>query len=438
MNATKLSIFSGLKHFLILWSSQAVSALGSAMTSFALVIWAYGQQGTATSVSLLMVCSTLPSVLFSFIAGSFADRWNKKVIMLVSDSIAAAGSLTVLLLLTAGQLQVWHLYVVNLVIGLMNAFQIPASTVAVSLITPREQYTRIGGLQAFSGALVTILTPALATAVMAFGGIYTVLMVDLCSFVVAFLSLLFLVPIPKVGSAVKKAGVSTLRSCKEGFVYLKRHRSLLSMILFFSAVNLLASMAGNSIMPAMILSRTGNNQTVLGWVSASIGVGSILGSVLVTLIPPPRNRVRVIFLSCAVSFALCDLLWGVGRTAWVWIFAAVAGNLPLPFLNANLTTAMRTKIPLEMQGRVFSTRDTLQYCTIPLGYVLGGLLSDWVFEPFMAGSTQLKQFLTLLVGEGKGSGMAVIFLITGVLGCALSLWALRNPRYQIFNDDKPL
>lgn len=160
---------SGLRNFLILWSGQAVSSLGSSMTSFALIIWAYQQQGTVMSVSLLAFCSYLPSILFSFLAGAITDRWDKKKIMLVSDSVAACGTLTVLLLYQTGSLAIWHLYAVNFILGFMNAFQIPASTVAVSLLAPKEQYTRVSGLQNFSNSLVTILTPALATAVLSFG-----------------------------------------------------------------------------------------------------------------------------------------------------------------------------------------------------------------------------------------------------------------------------
>ena len=168
---------------------------------------------------------------------------------------------------------------------------------------------------------------------------------------------------------------------------------------------------------------------------SSIGVGSLIGSLLVTVVKPPKNRTRIIFLSCALSFLLCDLLWGLGRGASVWIFAAVAGNIPLPFLGANLTTIMRTKVPLEMQGRVFSTRDTLQYFTIPVGFLLGGLLSDHVFEPFMAEASPLQSFLTKLVGSGKGSGMAVLFLLTGLIGTVSSFLCLKDRRYHILNEE---
>lgn len=422
--------FSGLRSFFALWASQAVSTMGSSMTGFALIIWAYERQGTASSVALLAVCSYLPSVLLSFIAGAVADRWDKRKLMLVCDSVAAIGTLVILFLLVINQLQIWHLYLVNLVLGLMNAFQIPASTVAVTLLTPERQYTHVGGLQAFSNSLVTMLTPALSTAVLSFFGLKVVLLLDLASFGAAFVTLAFFIRIPQRGKMLQKNSF-TLKNCLQGLDFLKKHRPILSLILFFAFVNLLASMSGNGIMPAMVLARSGNDQAALAMVSTAIGAGSIAGSVLVTFLPPLKRKMRVIFLSCAISFFICDIFWGIGQTAWVWVAAAAAGNLPLPFLNANLSAIMRTRVPLEMQGRVFSTRDTLQYFMIPVGYLLGGFLADRVFEPFMASPSAAQRAMSLLVGSGKGAGIALLFLLTGIIGTVASLLCLRNKEYHL-------
>ncbi len=426
----KINILFELRSFLILWGSQAISSLGTAMTNFALIIWAYNQQGTASSIALLSVCSYLPSILFCFVAGTLADRWNKKKIMLVSDFVAALGTSTVLLLYCTGNLEIWHLYVINFILSFMNAFQNPATYVAVSLITPKEHYIRASGMQAFSNSLVTILTPALATAVLAFGGIQIVLCIDLLTFAIAFTVLLLFIKMPEVPLNNTEKEESFFKSCFSGLSFLREHRPIWKIILFFSFINLLASMAGNSIMPAMILARTGNNQVALGMVSSSIGIGALVGSVLVTLIKPAKSKTKVIFLSCAVSFLLCDILWGLGRNVEIWVFAAFAGNLPLPFLNANITTIMRTKVPIEMQGRVFSTRDTFQFITIPIGLFLGGFLADHIFEPLMLKVSPVQQILSNLVGTGKGSGMAVIFLITGVVGFSVSVWSSKKAIYK--------
>lgn len=423
-----------MRSFLLLWGSQAVSSLGSAMTSYALIIWVYSQQGTATSITSLSLFTYLPSILLCFVAGTLADKWDKKRIMLVSDLLAALGTLTVFLLYATGGLRIWHLYVVNLLISLMHAFQYPASYVAVSLLTPKEQYVRASGLQALSGSLVMMLAPMLATAILAFGGLETIFVLDLATFVIAFLTLLLLIRIPAVPMAAEVRKEPFFRSCLAGLGFLKKNRPLLKLILFVSVINLMAYMTGLGILPALILARTGGNQTTLGMVSSAVGIGTLAGSLLVTLSKPARSRTRTIFLSCAIAFLVCDIPWALSRNAFAWILAAFAGNLPIPFLNANMATVMRAKVPLSLQGRVFSTRDTLQYCTISLGLLLGGYLADHVFEPLMMGGSALSRLLSVLIGTGQGAGMAFMFFGTGMLGSFLCMLNLRDRSYRELDD----
>jgi len=431
----KFNILSELRDFLILWSSQAVSALGTAMTNYALIVWVYGQKGTASSITLLSVFSYLPSILFCFIAGTIADRWDKKRIMLLADLLAALGTITVFVLYNASALQIWHLYVINFLLSFMNAFQSPASYVATSLLVPKKHYVRVSGLQALSGSVVTILAPALGSVFLAFGGLKLVLLIDLTSFGAAFLILLFYIKIPIIEQKAAKVQESFLKSCLVGINFLKEHLALLKIILFLAFINFIAKMGGYGMMPALILGRTGNDQISLGIVEAAVGIGTLVGSIMVTLMKPAKSRMKVIFISCGLSFLLGDVGQSLTRTLPLWAAAAFASNLPLAFLNANMTAVMRTNVPIEMQGRVFSARDTIQYCTIPIGLVLGGLLADYVFEPFMAAVSPLQEVLAIFFGAGGGAGIAVIFFIVGITGFVTSFLCLRDPAYKVLDDE---
>jgi hypothetical protein len=224
---------------------------------------------------------------------------------------------------------------------------------------------------------------------------------------------------------------SFLRTCTEGLRFLGRRRGLLHLILFFCVVDLLAYLGSyGPMLPAMVLSRTGGDQAALGMVTSAVGLGALAGSVLVTLLRPVRNKVRAVFLSCGISFLLCDPLMGIGRAVPLWVIAAFVGNLPLPLLNANLTTVMRTNVPLEMQGRGTATRNTLQFASIPFSLLLAGVLSDHVFEPFMATASPLQTLCAALVGTGKGSGIALMILLCGILGSAFSCLGLRDPAFR--------
>lgn len=426
---------NGMRPFLILWFSQSISTLGSSMTSFALILWVYGQDRTATSISMLSFFTYLPSVLFCFFAGALADRWDKKKIMLFSDAVAALGTIFILTMFVTGSLQIWHLYVVNFTISFMNAFQNPASYVAVSLLAPKDQYTRVGGMQAFSRSLVTVVTPAFANALLAFGGLHVVLIADLATFCIAFSLLLFFIKIPKISDGLETVKEGFWKSCRIGLQFLNKHRPVLYLIVFFAFINLLAYLTGYGIMPALFLSRPEGNETITGLVSSAVGLGTMVGGIVVTLLKPPKSRTRVMFLTCGLSFLLANIPWAVSLSPVVWIIVGFVGNFPLAFLNANIGVTMRAQIPLEMQGRVFAARDTLQFFTVPLGLALSGVIADCVFEPMMAGSSWIQSFFSFFVGAGTGSGIAAMFLLTGVIGAVSSFLALRSKTLRQLDND---
>lgn len=419
--------FMEMRNFLFLWFGQTFSQLGSRMTSLALVIFSFTREGTAMSVALLSLSAYLPEILFTYLGGSVADRWNRKTLMLMSDLTAALGTLVILILYRMNALTTWHVYGVNLVVGMMNAFQAPAANAALSQIIPPKHYARASAMQSFSNALNTLAAPALAAAVVGFGGLEWVLAIDLTTFAISSLLLLFAVQIPLLAPMQAQTARGGTR---EGFRFLRHERpALLRLILFFAVVNLLASMSGNGLMPALVLARTGGDELAMGTVSSCIGLGALLGSVLTTLLPRPKKPLRVVFVCTAVSFLLCDLLWGLGRNVFIWAFAAAAGNFPLPMLNANLSTVIRMQIPPDRQGRVFAAQGTLQFCMIPLGYLLGGWLCDRVMEPLMRSGSAWARFFSTLVGTGAGSGIAVLFLLTGLIGGLISLNEIRQPVY---------
>lgn len=429
-----------LKNFLIFWSSQSLSALGSSMTNYALLIWVYQQKNSIMGVALLAVCTYLPSVLLSFLAGTIVDRHDKIKIILICDSIAAIGTISIFLLMSIGKLEVWNIYLINMLISVMNAFQIPADTVLISGIVPKKYYLRIGGLQSISSSVVGIITPALATALITFVGIKMIFIIDIVTFIFAFVSLLSFIKIPSslrncIHEEVKK---SYLQDCKEGFLFLNNHKAIMQLILFFTAINLVAYIGGGGIattVTAMILSRIPDGQIVLGTFSTAVAIGTLVGGIFVTFMKPPQSKVAVIFISCGASFFLCDLSLGLFQNPIIWIVFNFFGNLPLSLLNANMAVIMRTTVPIEMQGRVFSARDTLQYCTIPLGYLLGGVMADYIFEPFMAGNSVLKHFFAIVIGDGKGSGLALMFIITGIVGLIISFIGLLNKELRTLDED---
>lgn len=417
-----------LKPYLMLWSTQTLSALGSGMTSYALVLWLYLRSGSALKIALLSICSYAPYVVMSIFAGALSDRWNKKRTMLVCDLLAALSTVVILVLMKANALRLWHLYILNALNGLMNTIQQPASEVAATLLIPKDYYQKTSGLRSFSQSLNSILTPILATALFSFVGINLVIAVDLLTFTLAFSILLLFIHIPETNET-KQTAEKVLTAAKKGVTWLRENPLILILILYLACINMVASVY-EAALPAMLLSKQNGGEAILGIVNTCVGIAMLTGSALVIFLPVPKNRVKVISIALLLSMSSENFLLAFGKTPLIWCIGAVLGWLPIPIMNANLDVIFRSSIPLDMQGRVYSCRNTLQFFTIPVGFLLGGLLVDKIFEPFMA-TQPANSLLVSLFGESKGSGAAMLFFIIGFVGILVCfIFNLKLKKYK--------
>ena len=336
--------------------------------------------------------------------------------MLVCDALAAFTTILVFVLYTTDALSIWHLYAINAFSGLMNTVQQPASEVTYTLIVPKEHYQRTSGLQSLSRSLISIGSPLIASALYGLGGLDAVIAADLITFGIAFLALLLLIRLPDI--PVESTGEKNmLEMAKEGLQFLKENPMVLDVILFMSGVNLIAS-AFDAVLPALVIPRSGNS--TLGIVTSCSGIAMVLGSLIASAMPKPKDRVRTIYLTMLFSLGTENFLLAFSRNPVIWCIGQVLGWILVPVMGANQNVIMRNTIPLELQGRVYACRNTLQFFTIPIGLALGGFMVDYICEPFMA-SIQSGQWLAMLFGSGKGSGAALMMFLLGVAGTLLCL-----------------
>jgi len=317
--------------------------------------------------------------------------------------------------------------VLNALSGLMNTVQQPASEVAMTLIIPEKYYQKTSGLRSLSRSLISILNPLIATALYSFVGLNGVIAVDVGSFIVAFTALLFFVRIPEQKSESRE---SVLKLAKEGLVFLKRNPMIMTLILFMSGVNLVAS-AFDATLPGYVLPNPRGGQTILGIVTSCSGIAMIVGSLVVSVLPKPKDRVKVVYLTMLFSLGTENFLLAFSREPVLWCMGQIIGWILVPVMSANLDVILRSTIPIELQGRVYACRNTLQFFTIPIGLFLGGFMVDNVCEPFMTTYGDLS-ILTSLFGAGKGSGAALMMFILGVGGsliCIITGRRLKRYRY---------
>lgn len=417
-----------LKNFYIFSLGQFVSQFGSKLSSYGFILWAYKESNSVLTTSLLGACYLVPEIFFSFIAGGISDSWNKKSIIILSDTMAGFLSLLVLMLFSFDILEVKHLYIINFLLGIGDAFQNPVSEVVISIIVSKENYIKTSGIRSFFNSFITIFVPICSVAIYSFSGLKYILIVDLLTFLFALLTLIFLVYIPEIKS-LKEENINIFKQCIAGVKYIFYRKDILALIYFMGFINFIAGMYNTALAP-MILSRTGNNDIQLGVVTSSIGISGLLGSLIVQKFSQPKKRVPLMANIMIFSFLICNILLGVGRNCIWWTIAVLAGHFFVPLLLANMEYFMRTKVPLEVQGKVFSARNTIQYATLPMGNLLCGILADNFFEPYMLGRGYGQEFFHYFTGEGSGSGLALMYIFLGLIGFIGSFLFKKNKNFN--------
>lgn len=421
---------SNLRDFFLLWSTQSLSQLGSSMTSFALTLWLYEKTGSSLSTAGLTICSYAPYVLMSIFAGALTDRLNKKKTMLLCDLFAAVCTVVILVLFRTGALAAWHLYALNAASGLMNTVQQPASEVAMTLVIPKEHYQTASGLTSLSRSLSSILTPLLATALYTLAGLDAVIAVDLVSFAVASVTLLGFIRLPQQEESHREP---VLALAREGLAFLRHTPLVLTLILFMSGINLVSS-AFNAALPGLVIPNPKGGSAMLGVVTSCAGLAMVLGSLIVSALPRPSDRVQVVYRTMLFSMSTENFVLALTRNPVIWCFAQGLGWVVVPIMSANLDVILRSSIPVELQGRVYACRNTLQFFTIPIGLFLGGFLVDSVCEPLLAAHCD-SALLTTLFGHGKGSGAAMVMFLLGLTGCLFCLLAGKRLKKYHFSEN---
>lgn len=408
-------LLKGMPAFLLVWIGQFVSLMGTSMSSFALMIWAYEVTGQATALALVGVFYLVPLLVLSPMAGALVDRSNRKRVMIISDVAAGAATLIVVILWSLDLLQVWHLYIGGAIAGAAQAFQWPAYSAAITMMLDKKHYARANGLVELGGSASQVVAPLVAGALLGVIGLYGVLLVDLATFVVAVTTLMVVhVPQPPI-TEEGQAGQGTLwQEAGYGFRYILQRPSLLAVQMVFLVCNFFSSIVGTLAAP-MILARTANNELILGGVQSAGAAGAVLGGVLMGAWGGPKRRIHGVLLGWLLSSLFASFLFGLSQSFYLWAITVFMGSLFIPVVNGSNQAIWQAKVAPDVQGRVFAVRRLIAWVTSPLAALIAGPLADFVMEPAMQPGGALVDSFGWLVGVGPGAGMALLIAGAGAL-----------------------
>ena len=407
---------TGMKAFILIWIGQLVSVLASSMSHFGLTLWMYRQTESAFAMGVMQVCFITPFLLISPFAGVMVDRYNRKLMMMLSDLLAIVATSGIFILFALNRLEFWHLYISAVINGLGNTFQWPAYSAAISTMIPKEHLGRANGLMSLMDAGPGVVAPILAGALLPVIGLTGLLGIDVATFFFAVGALAIVhVPQPKQTEEGRQAQGSMMQEAAFGFRYIFARPSLLGLQLIFFFGNLFSGISA-TVIPPMILARTHQDSLIFAAVQTSGAIGAIVGGVVMSAWGGFKRRVHGVLGGWLYSGLLGTSIFGLNLGLPAWITGNLLGGLAIPLVNGSNQAIWQSKVAPDLQGRVFSARRLIAWFTNPIAPLIGGGLADFVLEPAMrADAGLLPNTFGWLVGVGPGAGMGLLVVFCGLL-----------------------
>ena len=423
-----------MNKFLVIWLGQVISMLGSGLTAFALGVWIFQKTGQATPFALTILFSNLPRILLLPLAGSLADRWNRRLVMILSDVGNALVTLGVFFLITFSNLEVWHVYLIATLGSIFSAFQEPAYTASITMLVPQKDLARANGMVQMGQAMEMVITPLIAGLLFVSIGITGILTIDFVTFLFAVGALL-LVQIPQpVMSDEHKQGGSVLSDARFGWDYLKARPGLFGLLWYYAMMNFLLNWSGVLTGP-MLLSQS--SPRTLGIVQMVVGIGMLAGGILSSVWRGPKRRIPSVIGFIALGL-VGMIIAGLRPNPLVVGFGFFWLMLFIPLASASSQAVFQSKVAPDVQGRVFSIRSMISRSVMPLAYLTAGPLADRVFGPLMdTGGAWANTFLGTLLDVGPGRGIGLMFIVSAVIAIVISVLVYANPRIRNLEDEIP-
>jgi DHA3 family macrolide efflux protein-like MFS transporter len=427
-------ITKNMRTFFVIWSGQLVSTIGSGLTGFALGVWIYQETGSVTLFAMNMLAFAIPNLLVSPFAGAMVDRYDRRWVMILSDTGAGLATLSIAILYMTGNLQVWNIILATAFNSAFSTFQWPAYSAVTTLLVPKDQLGRAGGMVQIGEAMSQLLAPAAAGALFVTIGLGGVIVVDFATYLFAVLTLLLVrVPSPEKSEAGEEGKGSIWKEALYGWTYISARAGLLGLLLVFAAFNFVSGLIMPLIMP-MILDMT--SAAILGYLVSIVGVGMLVGTLVMSAWGGPKRRIHGVLGFLMLSGFFTSML-GISPLIPVMAVAGFFLMFTMPIINGSSQAIWQSKVDPDVQGRVFSVRRMIAWSMTPLAYIVAGPLADRVFKPLLMEGGALADSIGQLIGVGPGRGTGFMFIVVGALSIVVAALGYLNPHVRNVEDELP-
>ena len=379
--------------FLLLWAGELISSIGGGLTSFGLGLYIFQQTGSAADMGLLTLLGFLPALVLKVPAGVLADKYDRRLLMIIGDGLSGLGVLFILLCMLSGNAQLWQIYVGTTISSVFSALLEPSYTATITDLLTKEQYSKANGLVSMAGSARYLFSPIIAGFLLAVSDIKLILIIDICTF---FLTVIV--------AAVVRRGIKTnkptenepfFKSMKEGWKAVSGNKAILILIGVTSLICLFMGVFQVLGEPFVL---SFSDSKTLGIVETAAASGMLVTSILLGIKGIKKNFIRALWLGLAVS-GIGMTLFAVTQNLIVICIFGFVFFAAIPFANNSLDYLVRANIPDELQGRAWGFMGFISQLGYVISYALCGVVADLVGNA---------------TGRGVGGGSSITIIFSGI------------------------
>lgn len=395
--------------FMIIWCGELISSIGSGLTGFSLAVYVYQNTHLATNVALVTLCAFLPSILLSPFSGVLADRFDRRLMMMIGDSFSTVGLMFILFIMMNGTASLLQICIGVFISSVFASLLEPAYKATITDLLNKEQFAKASGLVQLAASSKYLVSPLIAGFLLTVTNIKTILVIDIFTFFIAVLATIFV----RRGLSSKleeSKNQGFIKELKEGWNAVYTRKGVAWIVIILSFVTFFIGFIQTLLAP-MVLSFS--DAKTLGTITTISATGMVFGSLFIGIFSVKKEYVKLLLIGLAFTGIFLTML-GVSTNIF---FIGTVGFLffaSLPFVQTSADVLIRCNIPNEIQGRAWAIIGFISQLGNVFAYAVSGVLADFVFEPLLTKNGLLSTTLGKLLGVGDGRGIGLLLMLSGI------------------------
>lgn len=407
-----------MKNFYKLWLGELISNIGSGMTAFALSVYVYEKTGSVSYISLITLLSFMPSIILSPIGGLLADRYDRRLLMIIGDLFSGLGLIYILWNIQAGEKSIVPIFLGITFSSIFTSLLEPSYRATLTDILDEENYAKASGLIQAAGSAKYLISPVIAGMILSVADIRVILLLDILTFITTCL-MIFLVR-KSMNSEMQNYKKDSFKGLLEGLFIIKENRGVYSLVIIMFFVCFFMGFIQILIRP-MILALS--SVKTAGMMESLCAAGLLIGSLWIGIAGIKKNYSKILAVACFFCGIFMSMT-GVNENLAIIGISTFLFFSTLPFMNSCADVLVRVSVPNELQGRVWGLISLITQMGTVVAYIISGIMADYVFEPMFNKNGILVENIGIIIGTGKGRGIGFMLILSGIgmLIMAIVIW----------------